>query len=182
VRRSQCRAKNTKGKVFGLTLCARPSTKLPGEFDADDLRTLQFPGHARHGVNRISSANTNAQHAHASSIGCVRICTDDQATRAFRSQHTWPVTDSIATSCNSQSVILQDNSMNNARARLPESNAVFLRGTAQKVVDLHNLVRPRFFLSTWAEQYSPPHNRPLRLPDPPQRRSPRRSSDRCGSK
>jgi hypothetical protein len=42
------------------TFRAGPSAEMPSKSDADDLWTLQFPGHARHGVHRISSANTDA--------------------------------------------------------------------------------------------------------------------------
>jgi hypothetical protein len=147
------------GKVLRYTFRARPSAELASEFNADDLWTLQFPWHASHGVNRISSANSDAQHAHASSIWCVRVCADNQATRAFRSQQVWPATDSIVKSRNSQSVVLQDNRVNNTRTWLPEPNAVFLRGTAEEVVDLHNLVRSLFCLTTWYTQNSLPRNR-----------------------
>jgi hypothetical protein len=114
---------------------------VASESDADDLWTLQFPWHASHGVNRISSANSDAQHAHASSIWCVRVCADDQATRASKGQQLWPLASSKVKSRNSQSVVLQDDCVNNARAWLPEPNAVFLRGTAEEMVDLHNSVR-----------------------------------------
>ena len=64
----ECCAERWCGIALELTFRARPPTEMPSEFDPDDFRTLQFPRHARHGVNRISSANTDAQHTHASSI------------------------------------------------------------------------------------------------------------------
>jgi hypothetical protein len=73
------------GKASRLTFRARPSTEVPSESDANDLWTLQLPGHASHGVDRISSANSDAQHTHASSVWRVRVCANDQSTRASRS-------------------------------------------------------------------------------------------------
>ena len=81
-------------------------------------RTSQ--GKPRHDFAGIGTADPDRQHAQPAAVRGVRVGADDQAA--------------------GKGVILQDDLMNDAGARLPEADPVLLRGRSQKIVDLFVLV------------------------------------------
>jgi len=111
-----------EGMEWTLTFRARPTTELPRELHANDLRALKLPRLARHRINRICSTHTNAQHAHASSVRRMRVRANDQATRTSRVSLYQTKQDSKDSQC----IVLEDNRMNDPRPRLPKPDAILL--------------------------------------------------------
>ena len=73
-------------------------------------------GQTRHHVAGVGPTHANGDHAEATRVGRMRIGADHQAT--------------------GKGVVLDHHLVNDARAGLPEANAVFIRDGSQKVVDL----------------------------------------------
>lgn len=95
-----------------------------------NLRAFQLPRNVRHHIDSVSAAHANAQAAEATcefpsiknssgrikstAIGCVAIGADEKQA--------------------GESVILENNLMNNTRARLPKADAILGAGRRQEVV------------------------------------------------
>ena len=100
-------------KLQDHVLRACPAVHLACELHTDKLRHLKFPWHASHHVNRISTTNADRDHAHTTSIWCVRVCADHHAA--------W------------ECVVLKHHLVNDTCAWLPEADAVLLRYARQEV-------------------------------------------------
>lgn len=97
------------------TLRSSPPRKLAGKLDTEHLGCLQFPGETSHDIDGISTSNTNGSHTQTTGIGCVRVSTDKQST--------------------GESVVLEDDLVNDTRAGLPETNVVLCARSGQEVID-----------------------------------------------
>jgi hypothetical protein len=98
------------------TFGSGPATQFTGQLNTNNLGGLQLPGKTSHDVNGVGTANTDGGHAESSSVGSVRVGTDEQSTR--------------------ESVVLKDDLVNDARSGPPETNVVFGARCGQEVVDL----------------------------------------------
>lgn len=102
--------------VVQLTLRSGPSGQLTSELDTNDLRSLKFPGETSHHIDGISTTDTNGSHTETTAVRSVRVGTDHQTT--------------------GESVILQNDLVDDTGARLPETNVVLGSSGGKKVVDL----------------------------------------------
>src|ERR1700753_441846 len=87
------------------TFWSSPSRQLASKPNPNDLWCLQFPWKISHNVDSVSTADTNGSHSKTSGIWCMGISTNHQATR--------------------ESIILENNLMNDTGARFPEANVIF---------------------------------------------------------
>ena len=158
-----------------LTFRTRPPTELPREFHPNDLRALKLPSLACHRINRIRSTDTNAQHAHPSSVRRMRIRANDQATRTSQvsSHPTKPDSKDL------QRIILKNNSVNNPRPRPPKPTPILPRSRSQELINLSNqsALNPPTTQTT-TSPLIPPSTPPPHSPNPPQRRAQQQSNDR----
>ena len=97
------------------TLGSSPARQLTSQLDTNDLGSFEFPGKAGHDVDSVSTTNTNGGHTKTTSVGSVRISTDEESTR--------------------ESVVLEHNLVDDTRAGLPETNVVLCARGGQEVVD-----------------------------------------------
>lgn len=117
------------GNLQDDILGSGPAGHLTGKLDTDDLGSLQLPGKTSHDIDSISTTDTNSSHSKTTSVGGVRVSTDHQTTR--------------------ESVVLQDNLVNDTGTGLPETDVVLGGGTSKEVINfLVNLVRTSKILVT----------------------------------
>ena len=93
-----------------------PARHLTSQADTDNLGGLQLPGETSHNVDSVSTTDTDGSHGETTSVGGVRVSTDHQTT--------------------GESVVLQDDLVNDTGTGLPETNVVLGSGGGQEVVDL----------------------------------------------
>ncbi len=93
-----------------------PAAELAGEVHADQLGIEHFPGQPRHRLAAVRAAHADGDHAEAARVGGVGVGADHEAAR--------------------EGVVLEHHLVDDAGARLPEPDAVLLRGRVQEVVDL----------------------------------------------
>ena len=96
-------------------LGAGPTAHFAGQLDTDQLGELELPWHAGHDVHGVGSAHTNGDHAEAARIHGVAVRSDHHAA--------------------GEGVVLQHHLVNDAGARLPEPDAVFVRHGLEEIVD-----------------------------------------------
>ena len=87
-----------------LTLGSSPSSDLSLEPDSDDLRALKLPRDVGHNVDGIGSSNSTSDHTESSSVGSVRVGSDHESS--------------------GESVVLEDDLVDDTRSGLPESDSV----------------------------------------------------------
>src|SRR5690606_34931061 len=104
---------NLEDNVLGSSPAAKRTSKL----DTDNLRSLQLPRKTGHNVDGISTTNTNSGHTETTSIGSVRISTNQETTR--------------------ESIVFEDDLMDDTGPWLPETNAILGGGRRQEIVDLY---------------------------------------------
>ncbi len=104
------------GELEDDVLGRGPALERAGQAHADDARHPELPGHARHHIHRIGAAHADRQHAHAARIGCMGVRPDHHAAR--------------------EGIVLQDDLMDDAGTRLPETDAVAGGGGSEEVIDL----------------------------------------------
>lgn len=92
-----------------------PARHLAGQTDTNDLGGLQLPGQTSHDIDSVSTTDTNGGHGQTTSVGSVRVGTDHQTT--------------------GESVVLQDDLVNDTGTGLPETNVVLGGSGGQEVVD-----------------------------------------------
>ena len=102
---------NLQDDVLGRS----PSTQFSSELDTNDLGALDFPRNVGHDIDRIGTTHTNGNHTEATGVRSMTIGTDHQTTR--------------------ESVVFQDNLMDNTTARLPEADSVLCGGSLQELID-----------------------------------------------
>src|SRR3954462_8706121 len=83
---------------------------------ADHFRGLKLPGQVGHDIDSIGTTDTNGSHTETTSIGGVRVSADKETT--------------------GESVVLEQDLVDNARAGPPETNVELGARTGQEVVDL----------------------------------------------
>jgi hypothetical protein len=98
------------------TLGSGPAVKLASKLDTDDLRSLKLPRKIGHNVDGVSTTNTDSGHTETTSVGSVRVSTDKKTT--------------------GESVVLEDDLVNDTGTGLPETDVVLGAGSGQEVVDL----------------------------------------------
>ena len=97
-------------------LRSSPTRHLTSEPDTDDLRGLQLPRKTSHDIDSVSTTNTNGRHGKTTSVGGVRVSTDHQTT--------------------GESIVLQDDLVNDTGTGLPETNVVLASSRGKEVIDL----------------------------------------------
>ena len=97
-------------------LGAGPAFQRASQLHADDFRTLQFPRYVGHHVNGVGAAHADAEAAQTAAVWRVRIGADHQQA--------------------GESVVLEDDLMDDAGAWVPETDAVLGAGRLQEVVHL----------------------------------------------
>ena len=98
------------------TLGRSPAAKLASKLDTNDLGGLELPGETSHDIDGVSSTDTNGGHTETTGVGSVRVGTDHKTT--------------------GESVVLEDDLVNDTRAGLPETEVVLGARRAQEVVNL----------------------------------------------
>ena len=98
-----------------LTLRRSPATNLAGEVDLDDLGALQLPRDASHDINRIGTTDTARNHAETAGVGGVRVGTDHETA--------------------GEGVVLEDDLVDDTRARPPETETVLESGRSAVSVE-----------------------------------------------
>ena len=93
-----------------------PAVELALELDTNDLGALKLPGDVSHDVDSVGTTDTASNHAKTTGVGGVRVGTDHQTT--------------------GESVVLEDDLVDNTRTGLPEADAVLGSGSGKEVVDL----------------------------------------------
>lgn len=93
-----------------------PAVKSTGELDTDDLGGLKLPGEVGHDIDGIGTTDTNGGHTETGSVGSVGVSADEETT--------------------GESVVLEDDLVDDTRAGLPETNVVLGAGGGKEVVDL----------------------------------------------
>jgi hypothetical protein len=86
------------------TLWSSPSANLSSKLDTDDLGAFEFPWNTSHDGNGNGTTNTTSNHTQTTGVRCVRVRSDHRST--------------------GECVVFEDDLMNNARARFPESHIV----------------------------------------------------------
>jgi hypothetical protein len=98
------------------TFGSSPSGQFTSKPDTNDLGRLQLPRKTSHDVDGVSTANTDSSHTETTGIGRVRVGTNEEST--------------------GESVVLEDNLVNDTGSGPPEANVVLCAGCGQEVVDL----------------------------------------------
>jgi hypothetical protein len=106
----------TTGKWGERTLRRSPAAKLTSKLDTNDLGGLKLPGKTSHDIDGVSSTDTNGGHTETTGVGSVRVGTDHKTT--------------------GESVVLEDDLVNDTGAGLPETEVVLGARRTQEVVDL----------------------------------------------
>lgn len=92
-----------------------PASNLASEVNTNNLGALEFPRNSSHDVDSISTTNTASNHSETTSVGSMRVGTDHQTT--------------------GESVVFEDNLMDDTRTGFPETKTVLGGCGGQKVVD-----------------------------------------------
>lgn len=92
-----------------------PARELASKLDADNIGSLEFPREVGHDVDGIGTADTNSSHAETTAVGGVGVSADEKTTR--------------------ESIVLQDDLVDDTGAGLPETNVVLGAGGRKEVVD-----------------------------------------------
>lgn len=106
----------TSRKTLIRTLGSSPARELASQLNTNDLGSLQFPGKVGHDVNSIGTADTDSSHTETTSIGSVRVSTDQETT--------------------GEGIVLEDDLMDDTGAGTPEANVVLCARGGEEVVDL----------------------------------------------
>jgi len=93
-----------------------PARELASELDTNDLGGLQLPGETGHDVDGISTTDTNSSHTETTSVGGVGVSADEETT--------------------GESVVLEEDLVDDTRAGLPETDVVLGASRGKEVVDL----------------------------------------------
>jgi hypothetical protein len=104
------------GDLEDDVLGGSPSAHLSVEVDTNDLGGLQLPRNTGHDVDSVGSSDTTGDHTETSSVRSVRVGSDHHETR--------------------ESVVLEDDLVDDTGSRLPETNTVLGTGSGKEVVDL----------------------------------------------
>ena len=96
-----------------FTLGRGPTGHLASEPDTSDLRSFQLPGETSHDIDGISTADTDGGHAKTTSVRGVGVSSNHQTTR--------------------ESIVLQDDLVNDTGAGLPEANVILSSGRGKEV-------------------------------------------------
>lgn len=102
--------------VSVLTLGGGPAVELASELDTDDLGGLQLPGEVGHDIDSVSTADTDGGHTETTTVGGVRVSADEKTT--------------------GESVVLEEDLVDDTGAGLPETDVVLGAGGGKEVVDL----------------------------------------------
>ena len=86
------------------TLGSGPSSDLAGKLDSNNLRALQLPRQVGHNIDSVGTSDTDCNHAETTSIRGMRVGSDHKTT--------------------GESVVLEDDLVDDTRAGLPETDAV----------------------------------------------------------
>lgn len=86
------------------TLGNSPARELASQINTDNLRALELPWNISHDVDSISTTNTARDHSETTSVGGVRVSANHKTTR--------------------ERIVLEDNLMDNTRARPPETETI----------------------------------------------------------
>jgi hypothetical protein len=97
------------------TLGSSPARELASKLDTNNLGSLQLPRKTSHDIDGIGTTDTDSSHTKTTSVGSVRVGTDEESTR--------------------EGVVLKHDLVDDTRARLPETNVVFRARCRQEVVD-----------------------------------------------
>lgn len=98
-----------------LTLGGGPSGHRTSELNTNELGGLQLPGEVGHDIDGISTSDTNSGHTETTAVGGVRVGTDEETT--------------------GESIVLENDLVDNTRARAPETKVVLGAGRGQEVVN-----------------------------------------------
>mmetsp|Transcript_8070 Transcript_8070/g.13163 ORF Transcript_8070/g.13163 Transcript_8070/m.13163 type:complete len:599 (+) Transcript_8070:685-2481(+) len=98
--------------VLGRGPAAEPARQV----HANHLGALELPGHAGHHVHGVGAAHAHRAHAQAARVRRVRVRANHQATR--------------------ESIVLQNNLVNDTAPRLPEPNAILCARRGKEIVNL----------------------------------------------
>lgn len=98
------------------TLGCGPAGETASKLDTNDLGGLKLPGETSHDIDGVSSTDTNGGHTETTGVGSVRVGTDHKTT--------------------GESVVLEDDLVNDTRAGLPETDVVLGARGAKEVIDL----------------------------------------------
>lgn len=93
-----------------------PAGHLTSEADTNDVRGLQLPRETSHNIDGIGTTDTNSGGSETTSVGGVRVSTDDQTT--------------------GESVVLKHDLVNDTGTGLPETDVVLGGRGGKEVVDL----------------------------------------------
>jgi hypothetical protein len=93
-----------------------PARHLASEADTNDVGGLQLPGETSHDIDGIGTTDTDGSASETTSVGGVRVSTDDQST--------------------GESVVLQNDLVNDTGTGLPETDVVLGSSGGKEVVDL----------------------------------------------
>lgn len=102
--------------MYQHTLGRSPARQLTSELDTEDLGGLQLPRQVGHDVDSVSTTNTNSGHTKTTTVGGVRVSTNEETT--------------------GESIVFKENLVDDTRARAPETNVVLGTSRRQEVVDL----------------------------------------------
>jgi len=91
-----------------LTFRGGPARHLAGELDADELGSLEFPWKVCHHIHGVRTADADSTHAESTSVGRMGIGSDQEAA--------------------GEGIVFEDDLMDNATARSPESSVEFAVG------------------------------------------------------
>ena len=95
------------------TLGCGPAGKTASKLNTNDLGGLKLPGETSHDIDGISSADTNGGHTETTGVGSVRVGTDHKTT--------------------GESVVFEDNLVNDARTGLPELDTILACSTLEEI-------------------------------------------------
>ena len=104
------------GDLEDDVLRARPAGELAGEVDADELGPADVEREAGHHVDGVGAADPDGHHAEAAGVGGVAVGADHHPA--------------------GEGVVLEHDLVDDARARLPEADAVAGRHRPEELVDL----------------------------------------------
>ena len=104
------------GELEDDVLGGGPAGELAGELHTNDLGGLELPGEVGHDVDGIGTTDTDGAHTETTSVGGVRVGTDEETT--------------------GEGIVLEEDLVDDTRAGLPESDVVLGAGAGEEVVDL----------------------------------------------
>lgn len=93
-----------------------PAVKSTCELDTNDLGGLELPGEVGHDIDGIGTTDTNGGHTETGGVGGVGVSADEETT--------------------GESVVLEEDLVDDTRAGLPETDVVLGAGGGKEVVDL----------------------------------------------